>query len=309
MRVVRAVDQHIRAIRSEVSSSRPGQRASANERRMPMPCRRGDAGAGERLENAPGPLRRCRLVAGRVGPHGVVQPVSRDARFRASGSTRSASGRTSRKGTPTRAARRRMTPVSVARGTGHGREVAALDDLGLLGRDRDVVGPRISMWSSATLVIADTPPCQTLVASSRPPSPTSTTRDLDARAGEPQKAARSATSNSVGGPCARDSLGVPQDLAQPRAKSVGGDRLAVDDDPFAVVDQVRLRRLADAVARLAQSGADQRLDAALAVRAADQRAAQRMSADCRARAGAPVCGPRPSGYRNGHAPERATACW
>ena len=36
------------------------------------------------------------------------------------------------------------------------------------------VGPSRSMWSRATLVIAATPPSQAWVASSRPPSPTST---------------------------------------------------------------------------------------------------------------------------------------
>ena len=41
------------------------------------------------------------------------------------------------------------------------------------------------MWSRSTLVIAATPPSQALVASSRPPSPTSTTREVDPLLGEP----------------------------------------------------------------------------------------------------------------------------
>ncbi len=50
-------------------------------------------------------------------------------------------------------------------------------------------------------------------------------------------------------------------------------RPTADDDPLAIVDQVRLRRLSDAQAALRQHGADHRLDAALAVGPTDEDAA------------------------------------
>ena len=62
----------------------------------------------------------------------------------------------------------------VAGRAGH-RPVAALDDRRLLAGDARIVGPSRSMWSRSTLVITATPPSQAWVASSRPPSPTSTT--------------------------------------------------------------------------------------------------------------------------------------
>ena len=156
------------------------------------------------------------------------------------------------------------------------------------------------MWSRATLVIAVTPPCHALVASSRPPMPTSMTADLDARPGEPQEGGAGQrlefgwrTNTLLDARCLLQDLAnhlgevVRRRLAGRRPRSVRGTR------------QVRLGRLADAVARLAQSGGDERLGAALAVRASDQHAAESPVPGCPARVTARVCGPGPGGSRTG----------
>ena len=55
---------------------------------------------------------------------------------------------------------------------------------------------------------------------------------------------------------------------------MGEIELAIDHDPLAVRDKMRLGRLADAIARFAQDGRHELLRAALAVGAANQSAAQ-----------------------------------
>ena len=65
---------------------------------------------------------------------------------------------------------------------------------------RASVLPSRSMWSSSTLVMTATPPSHVLVASRRPPRPTSTTATSTAWRANQAKAAAVSNSNSVGGP-------------------------------------------------------------------------------------------------------------
>ena len=138
-----------------------------------------------------------------------------------------------------------------------------------------IVGPSHSMWSRSTLVIAATPPSQALVASRRPPRPTSTTPTSIPRRANQANAAAVTSSNSVAGPSRlgiRSATAMTSSMSAPKSADVDG--LAVDDDPLAIAHQVRLGRLPDDHAGGTQRGGHQRLDAALAVRAADQRAAE-----------------------------------
>ena len=54
------------------------------------------------------------------------------------------------------------------------------------------------MWSRPTLVIAATPPCQTFVASSRPPRPTSMTPTSTRGTREPEEGGRQVSSLELG---------------------------------------------------------------------------------------------------------------
>ena len=120
-----------------------------------------------------------------------------------------------------------------------------------------------------------TPPCHTLVASSRPPRPTSTTAtSTPARAEPSERRGREDLELGRRRRAAPRPVRLAEHLVDDVCEVGGRDQLAVDDDPLAVAHEVRLRRLADAVTGLAQHRRDQRLDAALAVRPADQRPAQ-----------------------------------
>ena len=132
------------------------------------------------------------------------------------------------------------------------------------------------MWSRATFVMAATPPSQAWVASSRPPSPTSMTRDVDASSANHRKSIAVRSSNSVGGPsrrATRSAIGRISPTSRANVAAVDGP--AVDLEALAVGDEVRLRRLAGPDAGGPQRGPGERQDAALAVRAAHQGAAQR----------------------------------
>ena len=101
------------------------------------------------------------------------------------------------------------------------------------------------------------------------------------------------SSNSVGGPSRRATRSAAaQDLVDEPRERRRVDRPAVDDDPLAVADEVRLGRLADAEAGGPQGAAGQRQDAALAVRARDERAADASCGSPSARSSARVR-PRP----------------
>ena len=139
-----------------------------------------------------------------------------------------------------------------------------------------IVGPSRSMWSRATLVIAATPPSQAWVASSRPPSPTSTSATSRSASAKWRKTTAVSSSNSVGSPWRRATRSATASTACDVAgEVVGVDGPAVDHDPLAIADQVRLGRLADAQAGRAQRAPGQGQHAALAVGARDERAADR----------------------------------
>ena len=138
------------------------------------------------------------------------------------------------------------------------------------------VDPSRSVWSRPTLVTTATPPSQAWVASSRPPSPTSTSatsradsakcRNIDR--GEQLELRRRSQAG-------RDPVGDGQHAPDETGEGPGIDRMAVDHDPLAIRHEVGLRRLADAVARGSQRGAGQRDHRSLAVGAGDQRAVDR----------------------------------
>ena len=71
-----------------------------------------------------------------------------------------------------------------------------------------------------------------------------------------------------------DAIGQGKHLAGKSGERLRVHRHAVDLEPLAIRDQMRLGRLAGSVSRGLQCRADQRQDAALAVRAGDQGAAE-----------------------------------
>ena len=154
-------------------------------------------------------------------------------------------------------------------------EVAALDDRGLLSRDgRDrrpesigVVERDVRDRGHAAV------PGMRRVES--PAKPDFDDGDVDPFIGEPsedhrreelelRRLAEPPCDTVCDGQCLLDEPG--------ERRSIDGP--AVDDHPLAVADQMRLRRLADAVAGRPKRGCGEREDAALAVRSADEHAAQ-----------------------------------
>ena len=130
------------------------------------------------------------------------------------------------------------------------------------------------MWSRSTFVIAATPPSQAWVASSLPPSPTSTSARSTRSSANQRKTIAVRSSNSVGGPSRRGTaIGGGERLADEPGERRRVDRTPADLQPLAVGDEVRLRRLADAAAGRPERGRGQGEDAALAVRARDERPA------------------------------------
>ena len=139
-----------------------------------------------------------------------------------------------------------------------------------------IVSPRRSMWSRSTLVTTATPPSQACVASSRPPSPTSTSATSGRTSAKRAKTTAVSSSNSVGSPWrGATRSATARTRSTSRAKSSARDRPAVDLDPLAVGHEVRFRRRPDAIARGAQRRIGEGQDAALAVGPGDQRAADR----------------------------------
>ena len=180
---------------------------------------------------------------------------------------------TSVNGTPSRRARRRTTTSPSPSAPVTARSPRSM--IAAFSRAIAVtVLPRRSVWSRSTLVTTATPPSQAWVASSRPPSPTSTS----ARSG-PASANRANTtavrsSNSVGSPYRRATAPLtPSTCSVSRREVVGTDRPAVDLDPFAVGDEMRLGGRTHVVAGRSQGGVGQGQDAALAVGPGDQCAA------------------------------------
>ena len=164
------------------------------------------------------------------------------------------------------------------------------------------VGPRCSMWSRSTFVMAATPPSHACVASSRPPRPTSTTarstscvREVaEGERGQQLELGRWAVATS-------DAIGDRQPGAHEPREVGRGDRATGDLDPLAVGDEMRLGRLADPIPRGGEAGTHERHHAALAVGPADERAAEARARGCRGRPAAPGSGPAPGGSRTGRA--------
>ena len=85
------------------------------------------------------------------------------------------------------------------------------------------------------------------------------------------------SSNSVGGPSrGGDPVRDGQHPLDKTGEVAGRDRHAVDDDPFAVGDEMRLGRLANVVPRSPERGSGERDHAPLAVGARDEGAAHHL---------------------------------
>ena len=214
----------------------------------------------------------------------------------------SGAGPTSVSGTPRRRARRRTTasPSPSAPVTARSpRSMIAAFSRAILA----IVSPSRSMWSRSTLVTTATPPSQACVASSRPPSPTSTSATSGRTSANRAKTTAVSSSNSVGSPWRRATRSAAAEHAtdQP-GEVVGGDRPPVDADPLAIGHEVRLGRRTDAIAGGPQRRVGQGEHAALAVGAGHQRAADRQLGMIRARAAGHASGRARAGCRNGRAP-------
>ena len=125
--------------------------------------------------------------------------------------------------------------------------------------------PRYSAWSKATLVTAVTSGCTTLVASSRPPSPTSitaTSTPSRANAWHGKHCDRFKKRETELLDRIEDLLGVAND-------ALFRERLAIDQQPLAKRAQVRTCVTCRPRAIRTKSGADHRGDGALPVRTAN----------------------------------------
>ena len=200
----------------------------------------GDRDVRRLVPAAQGDVRRSE--PGQLDPLGVAVPAEhgrragdgeRDAQPRAAPADRPRGRRRSRRSRRRRRARRsRPSPA----------------------RSPSTVGPRRSVWSRPTLVSTATPPSQACVASRRPPRPTSTratsspaSREVAEHHGGQELELRR---RRRGAARSGRRAAAPPDEARERR---GVDRPPVDHDPLAVRDEVRLGRLADAVAGGAQA--------------------------------------------------------
>ena len=84
------------------------------------------------------------------------------------------------------------------------------------------VGPMVSAWSRLTLVTTATWPSATLVASQRPPRPTSTTPASTAMSANQRKAAAVRISNTVGGEATSISMLETASMTSTKAASETG---------------------------------------------------------------------------------------
>ena len=186
--------------------------------------------------------------------------------------SRIGAGSTIVSGTPSRADRRRTTasasPAAPVTATSPRPMIAAFSRAIAV-----TVVPRRSVWSRPTLVTTATPPSHACVASRRPPRPTSTSATSSSASAKCRNITAVSSSNSVGGPePRRDPVGQGDHRPDEPRERCGIDRPPVDDDPLPVGHEMRLGRLADAIAGGAERGAGERDDAALAVGAGDERA-------------------------------------
>ena len=135
---------------------------------------------------------------------------------------RTGAGTTSTSGAPTRRARRRMHGERLA-GRARHRAVARATMIAAFSRAiAATVGPSHSVWSRSTFVIAATPPSQACVASSRPPSPTSTTaRSTASRANQRERQRGHQLELGRGAVASGDTIGDGQDLGDEVREGVG----------------------------------------------------------------------------------------
>ena len=121
-------------------------------------------------------------------------------------------------------------------------------------------------------MIAETTGTTTLVASRRPPRPTSSTAVSTRACRNNSKATAVVTSKNVGwawSTPSRRSVDRVAHAGHGRVQRLRFDRPAVDDEPLAKIDQVRRRVASRAVAGRAERRIDHRRDGAFAVRAGD----------------------------------------
>ena len=165
-----------------------------------------------------------------------------------------------------------------------------------------IVSPSQAMWSSATFVIAATPPSQACVASSRPPSPTSTSATSTPLLGEPAEEHRG-QQLELGRRAVStlDTTSCRQDLANEPRERHRVDRPAVDLQPLAVADEVRLGRRRRRGSRR-PAGRSRRGPARCPCRSSRRRAHPAApAADRREPGGARVSEPGPAGSRTARA--------
>ena len=283
------------------SSSRPGQRAPAKPRRRASAGTEAIPAASSASSTAPATAAFAAWCRPRNPIRVSPRPLSATT-IPSRSQPRTRGEATSVSGTPSRRARRWITPSASPVAPVTARSPRSM--IAAFSRAIAVtVAPSRSVWSRSTLVIAATPPSQAWVASSRPPSPTSTRARSIARLGEPAE--------GDGGQqlelrrrsrAARDPRCGVQDLADEPRERRRIDQPTVDLEPLAVADEMRLGRLGDAVAGRPQRGPGQGEDAALAVGAGDQRAPERQLRIAELGAGAPASGPGRAGCRSGHDP-------
>ena len=213
----------------QLEPARPAPRSRSPRRRASASARR-DPGRLERVEERVGDRDVGRLVA-------AAQPDPRRARAaaaRRSSPSRSqpssGAGSTSVSGAPIRARPpaddASASPVAPVTARSPRSMIAAFSRA-----IAAIVGPSRSVWSRATLVIAATPPSQAWVASSRPPSPTSTSATSRSRLGEVAEDHRG-QQLELGrlAVAARDPVGDGEHRLDEAREVAGVDRPAVDRD-------------------------------------------------------------------------------
>ena len=203
VRVVGAVEEHLAPPPAGCVGLDQLEPAGPACRRVPLPPR-GVRDAGDARPPRARPAARPRPRRWRPGGARGARPRSGPSRgsatrCRSRVQSRTGGGSTTVSGTRRRAARRRITarasPVAPVTATSPRSMIAAFSRAIAV-----TVGPRRSVWSRPTLVTTATPPSQAWVASSRPPSPTSTSATSSDDSAKCRNITAVSSSNSVGGP-------------------------------------------------------------------------------------------------------------
>ena len=196
--------------RPSSSSSRPGQRAAAYPRRRASAGDRREPRRLERVQQRVGDGDVRGLVPARAGPTSTAPRPGSSTRRASRSQPRIGAGLATASGTPSRAQRRRM----IASASPAAPVTARSPRFTIRTFSRAmaaIVGPSWPMWSSPTFVSTATPPSQALVASRRPPRPTSTSarssRDRRSGGTSPRSAARTRWAGRGGGRRGRRAAG------------------------------------------------------------------------------------------------------